>query len=272
MVLTGPWTPEAAEAVRDGHVDRLVLNYALGFTEPSLDFLEGLPLRELVILAPQLSDLEPVHTLAPTLQALHVSTNSTLKLDLGRLPRLQELAAAWPQVVSSIDALAGLRVAFLRGYQPTDLRPLAPLTGLTDLVMKDRPKIKSLVGLSTLSSLRLLGIYLAKDLADVEDLDGRSAIEDLALESCRKIQRLDALAGCTGLRRLNLSECGDLASLAPIRALTKLEQVSMFGSTKIKDDDLEPLLALPRLRQLRMQSRRSYRPSLEEIQALLPRA
>lgn len=271
MVVTGPWTAEASAAVHAGQVDRLVLNYGLGFDESSLAFLEGLPLRELVILDPRLSDLEPIHSLGPSLRSLSVTTNPALKLDLGRLSGLRSLSAAWPQVSASIDAATGLRIAFLRGYRAVDLTPLAALSHLVELVMKDRPKVKSLAGLSAFPELRLLGIYLAKDLADIEDLAGRSAIEDLAFEACRKIARLDALAACSGLRRLNLSECGDLASLGPIRALDNLEHLSLFGSTKIGDDDLTPIEGLPRLRQLRMQSRRSYRPSVEEIQASLPR-
>lgn len=272
MVVTGSWTVEAATAVRDGEVDRLVLNYALGFDEPSLTFLEGLPLRELVILDPRLSDLEPVHSLGSTLRALSVTTKPSLKLDLGHLPGLRSVSAAWPQVSASIGAASDVQIAFLRGYQPVDLTPLAAMRNLTELQMKDRPKLKSLAGLSALPKLRLIGVYLANDLADIEDLAERSEIEDLALEACRKIARIDALAGCRGLRRLNLSECGDITSLHPIRALTNLEQVSLFGSTKIADDDLSPLAELPRLQRLRMKSRRSYRPSVEEIQARLPRS
>ena len=271
MVVTGPWTAEASAMVQAGNVDRLVLNYALGFNEPSLDFLQGLPLRELVILDPRLTDLEPIHALAPSLRVLHVTTNPVLKVDLDRLSGLRVLSAAWPQVSASIEAATGLEVAFLRGYQPADLKPLTPLTGLVELVMKDRPRLKSLAGLSALPLLRLLEVYLAKDLADTDELAGRTGLRKLTLESCRRVGQVDVLTGCTGLRTLNLSECGDLASLGPIRSLTNLENLLLYGSTKIVDNDLSPLAALPRLRQLRMQSRRSYRPSVDEIQASLPR-
>lgn len=272
MVVTGPWTDEATEIVQAGQVDRLLLNYALGFDEPSLWFLDGLPLRELVLLDWGLSDLEPIHSLGPTLQSLRVTTNPALTLDLGRLPGLRELGAAWRQVSASIDAATGLRDLFLLGYQPTDLEPLAALTHLVKLVMKDRPRLKSLAGLSAFPDLRSLEIYLAQNLSDIEDLAGRSALEEVALEACRKIDRLDALGGCVGLRSLNLSDCGALASLGPLRALTNLEDVLMYGSTKIVDGDLSPIAALPRLRELRLQSRRSYRPSVDEIEALLPRS
>jgi hypothetical protein len=71
---------------------------------------------------------------------------------------------------------------------------------------------------------------------------------------------------------LNLSECGDLPSLVPLRGLTSIEVLLMFGTTKIVDGDLTPIADLRRLRELRMQSRRHYRPSVAEIQASLPRS
>lgn len=269
MVVTGAWTAEAATVVQAGEVDRLVLNYALGFDEPSLKFLDGLPIRELVIIDRRLSDLEPIHSLGATLRVLSVTTNPALTIDLSELPLLRSVSAAWPQIDESIAASSELRVANLRGYAPADLRPLAPLRQLVELVMKDRPRVKTLAGLSGIPDLRRLGIYLAKDLADIEDLNGHFLIEELALEACRKITRLDAVAACTALRKLNLSECGDLESLGPLRALTNLENLSLYGSTRIADGDLTPIAVLPRLRHLRMQSRRSYRPTVEEVEASL---
>lgn len=40
----------------------------------------------------------------------------------------------------------------------------------------------------------------------------------------------------------------------------------LYGSTKILDGDLRPLLNLPRLRDLRLMDRRTYSPSREEIE------
>jgi Leucine-rich repeat (LRR) protein len=271
MVVTGPWTREAADAAASGQVDRLVLNHALGFDSPTLEFLEGQPIRELVVLDPRLTSLEPVLTLAETLESLKITTNPRLTVDLCRLPKLRELGAAWPQVKQTIDTASGLRVAFLRGYEGGDLGPFTSLRLLTALTFKDRPRLRSLNGVSALPELQLLGVYLAKDLDDIADVAGSRALEDLALESCRKVTRVDALAACSGLRRLNLSECGDIQSLAPLAALTELEDLRLFGSTKVLDDDLSPIAGLPRLKSLRMQSRRSYRPSVADVQATLPR-
>ena len=60
VVVSGAWSPDGAAAFENGGASRLVLNYALGFNEPTLDFLRGLPIRQLVILDPRLTDLEPI--------------------------------------------------------------------------------------------------------------------------------------------------------------------------------------------------------------------
>lgn len=271
MVLTGPWTQEAANILASGRVDRLVLNYALGFDSSSLEFLQGQPIRELVVLDRRLASLEPIHTLAQTLESLSVTTDPALAVDLARLPKVRDLSAAWSQVKRTIDAATGLRAAFFLGYEARDLEPLTSLGHLTELIFKDRPRLRSLNGISSLPALRLLGVYLAKDLDDIADIRGHRALHDLALESCRRLTRIDELGDCRGLRSLNLSECGDIESLSPISQLTDLEDLQLFGSTRILDGDLSPIADLPRLKSLRMRSRRSYRPSVEAVQSTLPR-
>jgi hypothetical protein len=271
VVVTGRWTADAAGPFESGEADRLVLNYAHGFSEPNLEFLRGLPVRQLVVLDRRLESLDPISALGDTLELLHVTTDPALALDLARFPRLVDLSADWHQVEATIAGGTSLRRLHVGRYGQQDLQPLSRLVGLRRLALTDRPLLRSLGGLSSLPDLRALGVFMAKDLDDVSELQGRSAIEDLELEGCRKLSTVDALAGCVGLSRLNLSECGDLASLAPLRGLTAIEVLQVFGSTKIVDGDLTPIADLPRLKELRIQSRRHYRPSVAEIQATLPR-
>lgn len=187
------------------------------------------------------------------------------------LPCLVELGAAWAQVSSTIASAGRLSTLYLEAYRPHDLSPLTSLAALKAITLKDRPRLRSLAGLAELSSLRKLGVFLAKDLADITELRARPELEELQLQSCRKIEQIDDVAACQNLRMLNLSECGDIATLRPISGLAELEDLALFGTTKIVDGDLTPIAGLPRLKQLRMQSRRSYRPSVEEIKAGLPR-
>ncbi|WP_077490457.1 hypothetical protein [Sinomonas mesophila] len=265
LVVTRPWTAQSARIIEEGRAHRLVLNYALGFNEPTLEFVRGLPIRELVILDRRLTDLEPIYSLAPTLESLEVTTHPKLKIRLTELPGLHRLGAAWAQVQDTIGQTAGINDLFLLDYRPDNLEPLSSHTGLETLRMKDRPRLSSLAGLSHFPRLRRLGLYLASRLTDISELRGRSEILELELESCKKLMRIDDLLECTGLRRLNVADCGDIESLGPLQGLVELEELYLYESTRILDRDLSPIASLPRLRILRMMSRRGYIPTVEEI-------
>lgn len=271
VVVTGPWTEQAAEPILSGEADRLVLNYAHGFAETDLEFLRELPLRQLVVLDRRLTSLAPLEGLSETLEFLHLTTDPKLSVDVAQFPRLVDLSADWQQVRSTVSAAVRLERLHIGRYSESDLKPLSGLGRLQRLALTDRPRLASLAGLEAFPDLRSLGGYLAGDLIDIAELGGRGLLEELELEGCRKLARIDAIAGCVRLSRLNLSECGDLASLRPLTGLAALEVVQLFGSTKVLDGDLAPLAGLPHLKELRMQSRRHYRPGVDDIQASLPR-
>ena len=94
-------------------------------------------------------------------------------------------------------------------------------------------------------------------------------LRELHLEACKKVSTLDDVATCGDLEVLNLSDGANFTSAQPLRALTKLRELLLFGSTRIMDGDLSPIADLPQLQELRMQSRRHYRPSVEEIQKII---
>lgn len=265
FVVTEPWTAESARIFREGRAHRLVLNYAHGFNEPTLDFLRGLPIRELEIIDRRLTNLEPIYSLAPTLESLDVTTKPDLKIRLTELPKLRSLGAAWAQVRDTISQVSGLDYVFLLAYTPDNLEPLSSHADLETLRMKDRPRLRSLAGLSHFPRLQRLGIYLASRLDDISELRGRSEIQELELVSCKKLSKINDLAECTGLRRLNIAESGDIESLSPLTGLINLEELHLHGSTKILDHDLTPIEGLPRLRVLGMMNRRGYSPSVDDL-------
>lgn len=110
LVVTGDWSAAAVMALLGGSADGLTLNYARGYRERSLDFLqEGWPVRRLHILARTIKDLTPVYRLARTLESLIVDTSPGAALDLWELPHLTRLAADWEQVRETIGSAKGLR-------------------------------------------------------------------------------------------------------------------------------------------------------------------
>ena len=82
LVATGGWTGQAEKVLRGGEVDGLVLNYALGFAEQSLEFLGQWDVRRLDLLDRSIIDLSPIERLAGSLENVSVQAAPGAKLDL----------------------------------------------------------------------------------------------------------------------------------------------------------------------------------------------
>jgi hypothetical protein len=268
LVVTDKWTDKINQLLADGRADGLVLNYALGFKDTDLAALDEWPLRRFQLLARTVKDLQPVTRLAATLESLNVEAAPTATLDLAAFPQLHELGAIWSQIRSSISEAPQLKDLFVLAYEESDLTSLRWNSSLERLRFKDRPRVRSLTGVEFLRSLKHLAVYSAP-LHDLEPLTtGEVALLELHVESCR-VRNLSPLAGQRSLQFLNASECGDLMSLVPLAGLDNLAKLWMFGTTRIMDDDLSPLFGLSKLRELKLMGRRSYRPSVESVKALL---
>lgn len=266
LIVTEAWTDRISQLLAEGRVDGLDLNYAKGFKNTDLAVLENWPLKRLKILALTTKDLSHVSRLAGTLEELSVQTAPHALIDLEAFPALTTLSAEWGQIRSSVREAPRLRDLMVRSYDESDLMAFRWNPLLKRLRFKDRPRIESLNGVEMLRSLEQLAVYRAPlhNLAPLAD--SAPTIRELHVESCR-VRDLSPLASQRSLRFLNASDCGELASLGPLRELTDLSDLWLFGTSKVMDDDLSPLCSLPQLRELRMQSRRSYRPSVEDIKA-----
>jgi hypothetical protein len=273
LVVTGEWSSAARQALEDGPANGLVLNYARGFREQPIDFVQGLPIRKLEVLARSVSDLGPVYSLASTLEELRVQSDPGAVIELERLPRVRTLAASWPQVRGSIMFASQIESLFVPSYSEPDLEPLAALTSLTVLVMKERPNLRSLDGVELFPWLLHLGIHLAQGLDDITALKrSRPAVlQVLQLQSCKKVPDIAPVAGCQSLQFFDLSEGGEISTVQPLSALGNLERLYLYGSTKVADGDLGPIARLPRLRDFRIQNRRGYSPPVTEIQEAIAR-
>ena len=271
LVLTGDWSPQARDALLEGRADGLVLNYAKGFHERDLQFAAGLPIRRLHVLARTLDDLSPVHSLAETLESLRVQTDPQAVIELERLPLLRALSASWSQIHGSIRFASHLQRLFILSYTERDLAPLAVAPGLASVVMKDYPRLQSLDGVEELPRLAELGVHLAKGLEDISALQrsGSPVLETLQLASCRKIADIAPVGACSGLKFLDVSEAGDIPTVGCLAQLASLERLYLYGSTRVLDGNLRPIAGLQLLRDFRMQGRRSYPPSVKEIQAAI---
>lgn len=269
LVVTGPWSAEAADAVASGVVDGLELNYARGYQEPDLSFLRPWPLRYLLVLDRSLTDLAPVSRLGATLVSLNVEAGPGVRADLSRLPRLRRLFACWDAVKDSFHSPA-LDTAALMEYDEPSLRPLAVQPSLRRLVLRVAPVLESLDGVDDISTLESLRVTEARELVDISAVSAaRRSLTEFELQYCLGIESLDDVATLEQLRLLGVNACGRIHSIRPLAGLLKLRVFLAWESTRIMDNDLSPLLGLPQLAELRMRDRREYRPRVKEIKARL---
>jgi hypothetical protein len=270
VVVTGPWSSAAATALVSGEANGLVLNYAHGFQEPSLEFLDEWPIRRLNVLDRKLTDLTPLSRVGPTLQSLSVQVASGAQIDLGELPRLRTLAAWWEAAKESIHSVDALQELTLMDYDERTLAPLATHTSLEKVKLKYAPASETLDGAEDLASLAILSVQGARELADIAAISNLAdTLRDVGFEACRDIASISDVEAVCNLRFLGVSDCGEIESLKPLVEMTALESLHMWGTTRILDNDLSPLLHLRKLIDLRIRGRRSYRPPIAEVMTQL---
>ncbi len=93
LVVTGDWSERAVGVLAFGQADGLVLNYARGYRERTLDFLRPWPVRRLQVLARTITNIEPVYRMAESLEDLSLTTAPTAAIDCARLPHLHGIWA-----------------------------------------------------------------------------------------------------------------------------------------------------------------------------------
>jgi hypothetical protein len=267
FVPTGEWTADTSAALVESGVANLEINTARGYRSPSLEFIRDWPIRRLLLLDIDLVDLSPLQRLR-SLQELRIEAADDAELDLGELPGLKVLGVDWRSVRDSIDTSSpGLRAVKLSGYTGSDLGGLASLARLESLDLVQPRALETLAGVGS-PSLRRLSVAYARRLGDLRALSEPEfeTLEALELEACPQVQDLTPVAALHGLRRIAIVDCKQVDSIAPLRGLRDLEVVALGGSTVIGDDDLSVLLDLPRLREVRVADRRSYRPRRSAIE------
>ena len=272
LVVTGPWAAETAGALRRGEADGLVLNYARGFEETGLEFLDGgWGLRRLDVLDRGITDLAPIERLADSLEDLSVQAAPPAELDLGVLPRLRSVAGEWALIRSTLGEVDALESVITWAFPEADLHDFRDHVHLQRLTIKEAPHLESLSGVAGVPDLSVLGIFLARRLRDLSDISElSSSLRRFELQDCPNLGVIDDVESLANLRFLGLNDCGDIESLAPVTSMEQLEKFYAWGSTRIVDGDLSPLARLPRLKEIRMQNRRGYKPPLADLVASLP--
>ena len=136
LVVTGPWTDETESAVHDPSVEGLWLNYARGFCEAGLSFIDEWPIRRLLVIDRSLTDLTPIGRLGGGLEDLSVQAAPSAEVDLAMLPRLRRLAATWESVKANFHAPDYLCELVVSDYTASSLAPLNVQASLQQVKLK----------------------------------------------------------------------------------------------------------------------------------------
>lgn len=208
MVVTGGWPRGADRLLQSGGIEALTLNYAKGFCEGNLAFMEDWPLRRLHILDRSLIDLDPINRVAASLEELSVQAAPEARLNLAPMANLRSLAGEWPLVRDTVGQADSLRRLITWRFDESNLVALVHLGRLERLTVKDAPRIETLEGVAALTSLSQLGIHLARKLADISEIaESSSGIEELRFEYCSRVDTFRAVSGLRGLRHFGVSDC-----------------------------------------------------------------
>jgi internalin A len=266
VVVTGDWSNGAAELLRTGKVDALELNRARGFRETTLEFLdESFQVRWLLVLDRQLRDVTPLERLGGSLEELRIETAPDAAVYVSRLPHLRTIAASWRQVVLEEPLAASLRQLIVGEYDAPDLHAMSRFGPLTSINLQSPHTLSSLDGIERLTALRELRISLALKLKSIAQLSRVQELVHVEFEGCPGVNDLTPFAALSKLRFVGFSNCGAIQSLRPLAELVNIEELHAWGTTRVIDNDLSTLSLLPRLREVRMRDRTSYRPRLRQL-------
>ena len=266
FVVTGPWTAHSEVQLLESGAETLILNYARGYQELTLDFLDAWPIKHIELLSRTTTDLTPIYRLAGTLETLALIEGSREPLDYSIFEKLSWLVVRWkPGSLDAVQRSTGLKHLSISAYTETDLEPLGSLGGLRTLSVASRSRMQTLDGIENFPQLTLLDASSCYQLTNIDALAGARLLEELDLQGCKRLSDLSAIENLTELRLLNLGNIGEVESFWPLAGLVNLEMLRVFESTRPLDNDLMPLLQLRNLEHLGIRHRRAYSPGADVV-------
>lgn len=236
---------------------------------PDLSFLSELPnLRYLEIADQKQVDIRPLDGLS-NLRGLRLESPGA-GLDFACFPELETFIGDWHADNTNVARARELRRLLIWHFKPQscDLADLAGAVRLEELAIT-QTSITSLAGLESLPDLRYLDVAYAAKLESLEVFaSGKSDVRELSLSKAKNVASYQPLAAIPYLRRLKLSTCAPMPDLRWTAGMNELDFFS-FVETNVADNDLSPLLQLPKLRYVGTMDKRSYNYKCEAINEIL---
>lgn len=269
LVLAGAWDPKVGQWMQKQAISGLVLNYARGWTDRTIDWLAGLDfLTELDLIRWDLEGpLTPIESLT-NLRVLALTCDSDDTISFSELEHLESVAIAWDNADDDVFQCRRLRRLYTENLPDADFGRLASCVALESVGLVD-PLLESLVGIEGLGNLRSLELAGAGRLEDLSQLQSCTRLKECSIVETHGLADLDVLPDQSAVEKLILNDNGEIRSLGPLRSQANLDWLVFAGSTNIVDGDLSVLLELPRLRTIAFKNRRHYSHKLKEIQRVL---
>jgi Leucine-rich repeat (LRR) protein len=257
LILKSAWSADIAQFMLASDIRWLELNTVKGWKDTSVEFLREIDWLERLDLIPWgVIEVSAVETLTK-LEYLNVGVRWAGSVDFSKLVRLEHCFLDCGKGAETIFECKNLEYLHLHGYKPTPTHDLRQLQKLIVLKIQDSP-LNALPELGGAKHLSTLWLRLCPNFANIVSICQCKNLEELFLAGCPKIRSLDDLLCLKKLRKLDLSDNRDMESLKPLEHLRCLEEISFFGSTRIADGDLSPIMRLPNVKQVMFDSRRHY--------------
>jgi hypothetical protein len=189
------------------------------------------------------------------------------KFNFGRMSNLKSIGGVWSKYWIGLDRCPLLESFHLSKFAKS-ISSIPNLTKIKRIVLI-QPRLTSLDGIETARNLVELELTMAKKLERIDALIFCSSnLVRLTIDGCRKIESYDTIEKLVNLSYLIIARSADLKSISFIEKMPKLVTLSIF-ETKLLDNDLTYCVSHPALIDFRSENKRTYIPTLQEIEVKL---
>lgn len=185
-------------------------------------------------------------------------------LDFTKFSRLHTVRLTWDEGWNSVlfcGSVLGLTIENSKKIEEFDLRELP---NLKELCLTECMGLRKIICKRS-QSLESLGISSCRSFECVDPFQVLQTLKYVVLGGNLKFN-IEALGNCRDLKRLSMNGVGAVQSLKFLANCRHLERLAMHFSTRVEDGDLQPLIDLPKLRQVSFKRYKNYTHTLEEIE------
>jgi hypothetical protein len=200
------------------------------------------------------------------LETLNISDKLGSQIEYGKLTFLKDLsvhgADKYIEQIYELDKLESLRIAWSKEI---DLKKFSNMKSLKYLEFVDCRKLESLDGLELMKNLTGLRISCASKLKNIFALNNAKYLEYLSFYGCNKIEFENFTFEINTLKILGLCKNKNFYSLLPFKTCMNIERIHVFEMS-IQDGKLSFLEQLPNLKSIRIQPKRHYDISVNDLE------